>query len=432
MTSSPDSPGAADSPGADPSRAADNSGAADSPRTYPRVLGHFSTGRPGPTIVVTGGVHGNEPAGCEALRSVLALLAREALPLRGELWAVAGNLRALAANRRYIDRDLNRRWIREDIARIVANGPEDAVEDHEQLELLAVLAPLLERSQTPIVFLDLHSTSGPSTPFVCMADVLRNRKIALALGIPVVLGLEEVLDGSLLGYLCDLGHIGVAVEAGQHVDPITVHYHESAVWLTLAAAGALDEPHLATVARARGTGFFAARDPGVPAVVEIRHRHVVLPAHEPFVMLPGFANFQPIARGQLVAHDSRGPVHAPFAGIMMLPRYQGLGDDGFFIARAVSPLALHVSSALRRLHLDRVVPLLPGIRRHPRLADHFIADPNIARSHVVDVFHLFGYRHVRNLGEGLVFSRRVPGGPLLRRPEFATMVARASTPRSAP
>lgn len=393
---------------------------------YPRVLGHYSTGRPGPTIVVTGGIHGNEPAGCEAMLAVLARLAREQLPLRGELWAVAGNLRGLAANRRYLDRDLNRRWIREDLARIVANGPEEAAEDIEQLELLAFFAPLLERSEAPIVFFDLHSTSGPSAPFVCMADVLRNRTIALALGIPVVLGLEEVLDGSLLGYLCDLGHIGVAVEGGQHTDPMTVRYHESAVWLMLAAAGALDRTHLPGT----DTDSFGPRDPHIPAVVEIRHRHVVTPAREPFVMLPGFANFQPVTRGQIVAHDARGPVHAPFAGLMMLPRYQGLGDDGFFIARAVSPLALHVSAALRRMHLDRVVPLLPGVRRHPDHSDRFIAGHDVtglARDLVVDLFHLFGYRHMRTHGPDLVFSRRAPGRDLLRRPELATMAARAST-----
>ena len=134
------------------------------PRVYPRVLGRHGGERPGPTVVVTGGVHGNEPAGCEALLRVLAQLQRERLPLRGELWGVAGNLRALAAGRRYVDRDLNRRWIREDIARIVNTGPEEATEDREQLELLELFAPLLTRARAPIVFFDLHSTSGPPPP----------------------------------------------------------------------------------------------------------------------------------------------------------------------------------------------------------------------------------------------------------------------------
>ena len=145
-----------------------------------------------------------------------------------------------AAGRRYLDRDLNRRWIREDIARIVNAGPEEAIEDREQLELLELFAPLLARARQPIVFFDLHSTSGPAAPFSCMADVLRNRGVALALALPVVLGLEEVLDGSLLGYLCDLGHIGVAVEGGQHNDPATIDCHESALWIMLVAAGTLE------------------------------------------------------------------------------------------------------------------------------------------------------------------------------------------------
>ncbi|MBA3550264.1 MAG: succinylglutamate desuccinylase/aspartoacylase family protein [Nannocystis sp.] len=394
-------------------------------RTYARVLGRHGSGRPGPTVVVTGGVHGNEPAGCEAMLRVLATLERERLSLRGELWGVAGNLRALAAGRRYLDRDLNRRWIREDIARIVNAGPEEAIEDHEQLELLELFAPLLARARAPIVFFDLHSTSGPAAPFSCMADVLRNRGIALALPLPVVLGLEEVIDGSLLGYLCDLGHIGVAVEGGQHDDPDTIDAHESALWIMLVAAGALEAEQVPALAMHRQR--LAGGAQGLPAVSEIRHRHIVRPEHEPFVMLPGFDNFQAIMRGQLVAHDARGPVHAPIAGRMMLPRYQGLGDDGYFVAAPVSPLALQVSAALRWLQLDRLVPLLPGIRRHPERPDHFIADPQVARSRVVEVFHLFGYRHVRIVGPDLVFARRAPGvqGVHSMPAEVQTMASRA-------
>jgi len=47
------------------------------PRAYPRILGRHDSGRPGPTIVVFGGVHGNEPAGCEAMLRVLARITRE-------------------------------------------------------------------------------------------------------------------------------------------------------------------------------------------------------------------------------------------------------------------------------------------------------------------------------------------------------------------
>lgn len=379
-----------------------------------RVVGRLDSGRPGPVVVVTGAIHGNEPAGLRAIERVLARLQGERGRLRGRLVGVAGNLRAGALGRRYVDRDLNRRWTPHTIARIVNAGPDEASEDAETLELLEVFVPLLRAASGPVVFLDLHSTSGPARPFSCMADVLRNREVALALPIPVVLGLEEVIDGSMLGYLCDLGHVGVAVEGGQHADPRTADCLESALLLVLVAAGALapgDLPELPEhVAR------LAALGAGLPAVCEIRHRHVVRPADEPFTMLPGFENFQPLLRGQVVAHAQGGPVRAPEAGIMMLPRYQGQGDDGYFIAAPVSRAALSLSAALRRARLDRLVPLLPGVSRHPERPDHFVADPHVARARVTEVFHLFGYRHVRAHGEALVFSRRspgrAPGGPL--------------------
>ncbi len=396
------------------------------PRTYPRVLGHLTRGRPGPTIVVTGGMHGNEPAGCDAVLRVLATIERERLPLRGELWGLAGNLRALAVGRRFLDRDLNRRWLREDLARIVDTGAEAASEDHEQLELLTVLAPLLVAARAPIVFFDLHSTSGPAVPFSIMADVLRNRAIALALPIPVVLGLEEVTEGSLLGYLCDLGHIGVAVEGGQHQDPTTIDCHESALWILLVTAGALDATAVPDLVLRRQR--LARLAQGVAPVTEIRHRHVVRPMDEPFVMQPGFENFQPIQRGQVVAQDIHGPIAAPITGMMMLPRYQGLGDDGYFIAKPVSPLALRASATLRHLGLERLVPLLPGVHRHPTQPDQYIADPRVAGTRVVDVFHLFGYRHVRTVGPDLVFTRRSPSVNGLRPPpaEVQTMAQRAA------
>lgn len=385
---------------------------------HKRLVGRASTGRPGPTVVVTGAVHGNELAGLHALRRVLARLEGERLPLRGELWAVAGNLRAMAEDRRFIDRDLNRRWTSETMAALVDSGPGEAAEDHEQLELLTMLAPLLVRGGPPIVFLDMHSTSGPAAPFSCMPDVLRNRTIALALPIPLVLGLEEVLEGSLLGYLCDMGHIGVAVEGGQHRDPATVDFHEAAIWIALVAAGALNAGDVEDLAQHRERLIAANR--GLPPVCEIRTRHGVRPEDEPFTMEPGFENFQPIIKGQMVARDRGGPILAPRSGLMMLPRYQGQGDDGFFVATPVSPLLLKMSATARRWGLERFVPLLPGVKRHPERVGQFVTPA----TYLGDVFNWLGYRHMRPLGEGRVYSRRHEGTTPPPPPEVQALAAR--------
>lgn len=358
----------------------------------------------GPTVVLLGGVHGNEPAGLRAIEAVLAGL--EGLELRGEVLGVTGNRAALAEGRRYLRRDLNRQWIPQALGPL-RSRPADALadEDREQRELLEVFEPILDAAEAPVVFLDMHTTSGPGAPFVCMADVLRNREVAFALPLPKVLGLEEVIEGSMLGYLCDLGHIGVAVEGGQHEEPEAALRLEAAAWLTLVAAGALDgaavpelEAHRARLAEA---------GQGLPGVIEIRHRHVCLD-DDGFVMLSGFRSFQPITKGQRLAFDARGDIHAPQGGLLMLPRYQGKGEDGFFVARPVRRFWLDLSARLRRARADRLLTRLPGVSPHPDRVGAYLVDPRIARVKVTDVFHLLGFRQIRPEGGMLAFSRRRP------------------------
>ncbi|MEZ4453310.1 MAG: succinylglutamate desuccinylase/aspartoacylase family protein [Nannocystaceae bacterium] len=374
------------------------------------MIGVHKGSAPGPLVIVTGGVHGNEPAGIHAVRRVLERLAARSIPLRGTLMGVAGNRAGLGERMRYLDRDLNRRWVLPDMVALLARDPAgDSPEDREQRELLHLFAPLCAQAKAPIVFLDLHSTSGDGAPFVCMADVLRNRTIAFALGIPVVLGLEEVIDGSMIGFFTDLGHIGVAVEGGQHDDPRSVDCHEAAIWIALVAAEALDEADVPDLARQRSLLAEATR--GLPRVLEIRHRHVVTDDDD-FVMRPGFTNFQPVRAAQPVADDRRGEVRTPEAGIMMLPRYQGQGEDGYFLARPVSRLWLTVSAGLRLARADRLVTMLPGVQRDPSRGDHMLVERD--RPRAIDVFHLLGFRHQRaHGGERYEFSRR--------RPDFATL-----------
>lgn len=375
-------------------------------RTPLRVLGTYEGEADGPTVIVTGAMHGNEPAGVLALETVLETLHSRHLAFRGRLVGVVGNRSALRHRRRYLTRDLNRRWEPDLLMRLRRADHRRLIdEDREQRELLDLFEPYLAAAKEPVVFLDLHSTSGHGAPFVCMADVIRNRKVAFDLRIPVVLGLEETIQGSMLGYLCDLGHIGVAVEGGQHDDPKTVAHHCAAVWSVLGSAGAVEleaVPDYPALKRK----LCAAIDE-LPSVIEITHRHVCVDG-DGFVMQPGYTNFQAIAAGERVAQDQTGDIRAPMNGIMMLPRYQGQGEDGYFVARPVRSLWLRLSAQLRRIGADRVLRGMPGVTRHPDRPDHFLVDQRIARLRAIELFHLLGYRRAQPEGKRLVFSRRRP------------------------
>jgi succinylglutamate desuccinylase len=202
----------------------------------------------------------------------------------------------------------------------------------------------------------------------------------------------------MLGWLVERGHLGIAIEGGRHDDPAAIEAHEAALVLLLARLGMAD-----LGAERRENARARLADPTLPSVVEIRHRHVVRD-HDDFVMREGFRTFDRVARGAPLARDRHGPIDADEDAFLLMPRYQPQGDDGFFLARSVAPFWLRVSTLARALHVDRVLPRLPGIARDETGA--LVTTTRRPPPGVVRVMHLCGFRRERPHGEGLRFERR--------------------------
>jgi hypothetical protein len=367
-----------------------------------RWLGSHESAEAGPTMIVVGGIHGNEPAGVVAVQRVLRALAREQPRMRGRVLALAGNIRGLAQDVRYLDRDLNRRWYPEHLARLRDQDRTlDSPEDTEQRELLEIFDRLDEQFDHPLIVLDLHSFSAEGPPFSVVADALRNRPIALDMRVPIIFGLEEAVDGTLLGYLADLGHIAIGFEAGQHDDPRTVENHVAAIWQAMVTGGLIEASAVPEFERHQARLAEAAAD--LPRAVEIVYRHAIRPSDE-FQMEPGWVNFQPLRRGQRVARDREGDVTSPSSGCMLMPLYQGLGEDGFFVAREVGSVRMQVSATLRKLGVDGLLPWLPGVdvkgERNDEIALRGVAD----RPVMAEALRMLGYR--REVGEARLVRRR--------------------------
>jgi succinylglutamate desuccinylase len=359
----------------------------------------------GPTLVALAGIHGNETAGVRAAERVLAWLERERPPLYGEIVFLAGNLPALQRNSRFIDLDLNRQWTPDKLAAVVAaeQRADEPVEHGQQRELLATLRGVVESAHGQLYFVDLHSSSADGPPFVTIGDTLRNRQFAQELPLPLILGLEEQVDGALLELLNNRGFITMGVEAGLHDAPASIDRHEAVLWLTIVAAGILREEHAPDLAPLRELLREASR--GVPPVIEVHHRHVISNGDE-FRMQPGYLNFQRVNEGELLAHDRQGPIHSPADGLILLPLYQGQGDDGFFVSREVASFWLRVSALLRRSRLNRLMRFLPGVRRDPNNPEVLIVDTRVVRVYPLEIFHLSGFRKVRQNGSVLTVTRR--------------------------
>ncbi len=357
----------------------------------------------GPTLVVVGGLHGNEPAGVAAGQAVAARIGEKAGRLRGDVVLLAGNTRALVASRRYVDTDLNRHWTPKRLEVLESGtGGDEVSEDHDQRELHAEFEEAVRRARGQMFVVDLHSTSGRGAPFVTLGDTLRNRAFAMAFPVTIILGIEEQLDGTMLSALNEQGMVTLGFEAGQHDDPASFSNDVAAIWISLVTAGMLDaadvpdlEDHQRRLAIAGGGRRF----------VEVRHRHPVRPG-DGFEMRPGYTNFQPVARGETLATDWRGPIRATESGLMLMPLYQALGDDGFFLARVIRPFWLSVSRVLRRSGVPKLIHLLPGVRRQVDNPNVLFVNTRLARFFPLQVFHLLGYRRMRWSDEWLAVTRR--------------------------
>lgn len=368
-----------------------------------RQIGCWDTGKPGPTLFVTAGIHGNEPAGVKASERVLRELAARKPDACGRFIALRGNRQALAEGCRFLARDLNRGWGQEAIDRLQKLPQEErSPEDIEQLELLESFVEIERSTSGPLLFVDLHTSSAEGSPFLCLADTIDNRRLGLSTGVPIILGIEETIEGASLEWFADRGIAGFAVEGGQHDSEAAIDNHEAVLWGLLTRLGIVPEgfvdlaPHKERLQKAAGAA---------PAIVEIIHREEITPEDE-FRMEPGFENFTKVQKGQLMARDRTGNIHAPSACHVMLPLYQKQGEDGFFLARRVRFFWLWLARWLRAMHLTGVLPLLPGIRRDPNDHDTLIVNEKVARWFVVEVFHLLGFRKCTKKAGRLAFRRR--------------------------
>ncbi len=195
----------------------------------------FDGPAPGPHVVVTGLVHGNEIGGAVALDRLLR--APPALR-RGRLTMGFVNLAAYArfdpaqpTASRYLDEDMNRLWDAE-----VLDGPRRSSE----LSRARAMRKLIDSAD---FLLDLHSMLWPSDPLILSGPTARGRALAGQIGTPSLvvadrghLGGRRLIDYA--PFWQEAGaRVAVLAEAGQHWRRGTVATMQEAVTGVLAASG---------------------------------------------------------------------------------------------------------------------------------------------------------------------------------------------------
>ncbi len=362
-----------------------------------RILGRLGEEKE-PVVMVIGGIHGNEPAGVEAIERVIRRIREEKIQINGRFIALRGNLKALQERKRFIHIDLNRLWTE---AHLQCHECEEA--EFEELEALYGEIRRAANGLRQAFLLDLHTTSASSSPFFILGDTIRNRRLTARIPVPKVLGIEEQIEGTLSTFLNEKGLVAINFEAGSHEDPGSVDRHEAAIWLALTHAGLVKRDAIAGYQHMRA--ILHASSKGLPRVFESIYRYGIAEG-ERFKMQAGYYNFKPVHKGEMLASSNGKPVYSPMAGRIFMPLYQEQGDDGFFIIRKINPFWLLVSLVLRLTMPRKWIVFLPGIKRCKRDIWTVRVNKKIARLYPLKILHLLGYRKVRDEGSRLLVSRR--------------------------
>lgn len=276
--------------------------------------------RAGPKVIVTGAVHGNEPAGPKAISRLIAEFRMGARQLEcGTLTFVpVVNGFAFRRDRRMGDRNLNRGMFESAIAR----DNEDRVAN--------VLCPLLRAHD---VLIDLHSFRGEGGAFGLIgpadntgelepfAHADAEAALVKAMNLPMVVhgwlaGHEKALRqkqaagetglSSLHGvgtteFMRFAGGYGVTVECGQHLAPDAAQVGYDCVINGLAHLGMIAAP---------------APEIKLPRVLEITD--VILADHQEDRLVRRFGAGEAISEGEVIGHRADGrEIVAPYDGAVI-------------------------------------------------------------------------------------------------------------------
>jgi len=271
----------------------------------------------GPTVCVIGGIHGDERAGIEIVRSLPNYLRLE----RGRVIAILGNLQAIAAGQRPVDTNLNRAFVSVDSKHRIADPAPPSYESNRAQELM----PYIDASKA---ILDLHEYEDPDgTPFIiCERDSLG---IAQSIGpAAIAFGFTRVEPGATDGYAHRRGIQALCYElgeqSGRHQDE-NVRLGRRAVHRFLAAMGLAD------------TGLQPLNPK--PLLVEADFKHIRT-SEQHFEFARKFRSFEELTPGELIATDGDKEVRAPELDVPQVilfpkPKAPAVGREAFEIAKVV-------------------------------------------------------------------------------------------------
>ncbi len=228
--------------------------------------------------IVLVGVHANEKCGIAALENILPDLKIN----RGKVFFIYANPKAIEQNVRFTEANLNRMFKPENLI----SGSDKQSYEYNRAQFLKTF---LNQASA---LLDVHASFTPTSQRFAICE---NNAVGIIEYLPVYLivsGFDEIEPGGTDYYMNSHGKIGICLECGFLGDESSIKIAEESIINFLKARG-----HI-------------ANDLKVSEQNRLRMNKLYCSRNDTFTLNRDFADFEPIAAGELIGHDDQEEIKA--------------------------------------------------------------------------------------------------------------------------
>ena len=174
----------------------------------------YSSNKKGPIVIITGLVHGNEIVGLDVIYELYTKLQNKSIKLlKGKIYFILCNIKALNENVRFIDENMNRIFFDK-------NSASKSIEGKRVGEIKKIIKLIQKNNKGSKIYnIDMHSVSKGDFK-ICVLDKndLKFRNMVKKSSNMKLFFYTDfnLFKGSLIGYLSKIGIKSFCIECGNH------------------------------------------------------------------------------------------------------------------------------------------------------------------------------------------------------------------------
>ena len=264
--------------------------------------------KPGKTISILAGIHGDETCGIEAFKEIIPTLSIE----RGKVHFIYGNLLAIKKKTRFIEMNLNRAFKPKEMLSA------KEMESYERKRAEIIMAYLDESEAS----LDIHSSKTKnSSPFIICEP--KSFHIAERISFPIKsFGWDDLEPGGTDYYMNKKGGFGLCVECGYHFDTSSIEIAKQAIvdFLIL-------------------HNIISGQIPGKNNAQKTIQAYKIYHTKNNFIPAKNFSDFGLLKKGEFLGKDGDEKIYAPQENknlIIFCRKREKAGQEAFILGREVN------------------------------------------------------------------------------------------------